>query len=696
MKIEKNELDIETKEIAESLLFNGNGFIGIRNTFDEKKYNDYTSNRHTYVSGFFDMYSINYPEKFFGATTQGEQMIPVIDGQTSYIYIGEERFDMDSCIVNKHTRYLDIQEGVSVREVNFTTESGKNTIMRIEKIASFTNKQYVATKYIFDKVNHDDDIKIITEISFIPYSDIDKNDPRVSHNTYELNILNNDIENKTVEFSASKSNIKCYFGWNISKIDGIDSDDKCIKVTSHIKNELIKTYTYSLENYIIPTISFGKLKSEQKSYLENFWDINKIKIDAVDDLEQSINYGTFALLQSIGENSISAKGLSGIGYEGHIFWDAEMYILPQFIKTNPEVAREMLMYRVNMLDNAIKNRQMVGYKRGALYPWRTISGRESSAFFEAGMAQHHINVDISFALFKYIEFTGDTSILLEGGFKMIHEIARFFDDIIYLKNDKYHIDKVTGPDEYTALVNDNVYTNMLVGYHFKKMIEIYKVNTELLNNINIYLDNETVDRYIHISENMAIHMNEDCSILAQDRDFLNKAYWPYENNSSKPLLLEYHPIQIYRYQISKQADAVLALQLLGFDIFDREFIRNTIKYYDDITTHDSSLSYSNFATVYARLGEAKAYEYFKKNARLDLDNLHHNTKDGIHTASMGGTYQTLIEGFADIKIIDNKLVAKNNLPKEINNIEFNINFKNKMYTILIEKGEEPFISERKS
>ncbi len=685
MRIYKNDFEVETLEIAESLLFNGNGHIGVRNTLEESSYQHFTSNRHTYINGFSDTYPISYPEQYYGASTVGEQMLPVIDGSLSKIMIGDTEVSLDTGVITDHKRYLDMDSGQTNREYTFTDNDGNITKVMINKLTSFVRKEQMITKYTFEKMNHDLDIVVSTFINFEIDQNVDANDPRVAHNKFKFNIDSVDLDKGQIQFSSVNSKQQAYFSFDISNVTNIEESNQGLLIKSEVNTEYLKAYTYSLEQFETPIVDFDLLAGEQRDYLSEFWSKAKVTIKADDDLEPSVNYGTFALLQSVGAKSIAAKGLSGIGYEGHVFWDAEMYVFPVFNRTMPKVAREMLMFRIKMLDMAIKNRQNVGYSCGALYPWRTITGLESSSFFEAGMAQHHINVDISYALSKYIEQSSDYSILDDGGFDMMVEIAKMFASLIYKRDGQYHLDMVTGPDEYSALVNDNYYTNGLVKKHFENILvynNLVKANQ---------LDADTINLYTDIAENMCLPFDEKLGIAKQDRDFLNKDKWPYEIIGDKPLLLKYHPLEIYRHQVSKQADVVLAMQLFGEDELTTKQIENTINYYEQVTTHDSSLSFSNFATVYARLGHDLAYQYFLKNATLDLENLHHNTKDGIHTASMGGTYQTLVDGFTNYKIIDGEISVENKLPSQIQYLQYNVEFKDEVYQITIEGTTDPII-----
>lgn len=696
MKLYFNEFDANELEKAESLLFNGNGFLGVRGNLEEQYYDGFSTNRETYLNGFYDRKTIKYPEKFTGFPEVGETMISVIDCQTAFIDIGGERVNMFTGEVIDHVRYLDMANGKTVREFSWRSSAGATTRIKIERIASFVYKDRFSLKYSFNKVDHDKPITLIHEFNFKGIKSIDLDDPRGSHDTNAINIDNVSIEHRAIDFSAKSSALKARLLWQFS--DETEShqlfDDKLVLITPVKSETFEKHLSYEFGDQISSGIvkGFAFLERQQADYLTAFWDSARIDVESDLNIEESVNYGTYSLLQSLGSDgktSISAKGLSGSGYEGHYFWDAEMYIFPVFLSVAPQLAKSMLDYRVNTLPEARKIRSSMGYKRGASYPWRTISGIECSPFFEAGTAQFHINTDIAYAFIEYYKHTGDVDFFFAGGFEVLLETARFMYDLGYYRDGEFHIDQVTGPDEYTALVDDNYYTNHMTKHHFSWIVQLagalekadYSQWQTLQFELAIYVDE--LERFSQAANVMALPVDTGRGLIKQDRDFLNKEFWPFYQDEKYPLLLHYHPLTIYRYQVCKQADAVLATMLFQ-DVHERELIENTVNYYDSITTHDSSLSYSIFSTVYARLGNTeKAFKYFLENARCDLDNLHKNTKDGLHTAAMGGTYINLIYGFCNLKKHGGVSVSPN-LPKEIRAIRFKTQYQGNDYEVKID------------
>lgn len=612
-------------------------------------------------------------------------MISVVDGQTTLIKIGDEAFRIDQGKVEESERYVDLEKGMTVRKLVWTFPIGRVTQITIYRLASFTYKNLFAMKIDFERINHQEPIELETHFNFQPVKTIDKNDPRMSHEIHSLEVTEDPTKKNACWFETKNSHLKAQLQWKIkgSHLATQWLEDR-INVRTALENtsyEKILSYGFHENDQQGLNLDFDALATLQEEYLKEFWQTAAIRIKSELPLEESVNYSTYALLQSVGtdgQTSVAAKGLSGSGYEGHYFGDAEMYVFPVFLHLKPDIAKQMLQFRINTLAKAQENRRLFGYRSGALYPWRTISGSESSAFFEAGSAQHHINSDIAYAFISYYRQTNDMDFMIQGGFSVLLETARVFNEIGYYRDGSYHIDKVTGPDEYSVLVNDNFYTNRMVQHHFEWVDRLaQQIKTEYPDKWKEIQEkwlvtDEELNQMREKAMHMAKPMNEELGIIAQDRDFLNKAFWPLTKEETRyPLLMHYHPLMIYRYQVAKQADAVLALMLFPED-FTEKVATDTVAYYDRITTHDSTLSYLAFATVYSRLGNVeKGYQYFLENARVDLDNTHGNTKDGIHTASMGGTFLTIIEGFCHLSFDGNGPKVEPHLPKEIEEISFN-------------------------
>ncbi|MFN8419845.1 MAG: glycosyl hydrolase family 65 protein [Anaerolineae bacterium] len=451
------------------------------------------------------------------------------------------------------------------------------------------------------------------------------------------------------------------------------------------------------------TVGFEVLRDEQAKYLTKFWDHADITIEGDDALQQGLRVNMFHLLQSVGRDSktsIAAKGVTGEGYEGHYFWDTEMYVVPFFLHTSPEIARKLLEYRYRILDKARERARQMAHPRGALYAWRTIDGEECSTYYPAGTAQYHINADIAFAIKRYVEATGDESFLVQGGAEILFETARLWADLgsyIPNKGGKFCINGVTGPDEYTAVVDNNAYTNLMAQINMRYAAEIAKWlqanNSDVYQEVakRIGLASSEIESWNKAADNMYLPYDERLQIYAQDDSFLNKAPWDFANTPPEnyPLLIHYHPLVIYRHQVCKQADFVLALFLLS-ERFSMEEKKRNYDFYEPLTTHDSSLSSCVFSIVASEIGyHDKAYDYFMETSRMDLDDSHRNVKDGVHIANMAGTWMSMIHGFAGMRVQSENgaplLAFHPHLPEKWNGYAFNMVFRGRLVRVAVNR-----------
>jgi alpha,alpha-trehalose phosphorylase len=385
-----------------------------------------------------------------------------------------------------------------------------------------------------------------------------------------------------------------------------------------------------------------------------------------------------------GRTNIGAKGLTGEGYEGHTFWDTEMYVIPALVHTQPQIVRQLLTYRYNTLDHARRCARELGHKKGASFAWRTINGEECSAYFPAGSAQYHINADIAYAVQRYIAVTGDTDFMHTMGAEILIETARLWTDLgSYIDGRGFCICEVTGPDEYTALVNNNAYTNWMAQANLRAAVQAVEAlkrdapdTFEALRSRLSLLDDEPT-QWARAADAMFIPYDPARDLYAQDDTFFQKPIWDFANTPAEhyPLLLHYHPMVIYRHQVCKQADLVLALYLLG-DQFTPEQKRRHFDYYEAVTTHDSSLSACIFGLVAAEIDDMPtAYEYFIATARMDLDDTHRNVKDGVHIANMAGTWMCVVNGFGGVRVYGDKLRLRPRLPQQWQSYAFNLFFR---------------------
>jgi alpha,alpha-trehalose phosphorylase len=709
--ISDNSLQINDLLKNESLFNVANGYLGVRGNFEEGYPKSFPTIRGTYINAFYEKVSIAYGEKAYAFPETMQKIVNVIDAQSVDVIIEGEKFSLFEGTIKSFNRYLDMEKGFYKREIWWVSPKGKELKIEITRLASLKYLELFAVNYRIEKVNFDGEVIIESGINGDVSNYADANDPRVSAGHSNILSVNSvTVENRILQLAAQTQNsgetvvVTTEYRCNVEENFRSDVKQRSAKAVIAIKtgNEVINFAKYNVytdsRRYENPkqkgieileklsAYSFEELLQEQQSYLKEFWDIADISIEGDEKLQQGIRFNLYELLQAVGKDSISnisAKGLSGEGYEGHYFWDTEIYILPFFTLCYPKLAKQLLKYRYTILDFARQRAKELGHKKGAAYPWRTIIGEECSSYFPAGTAQYHINGDIAYSYIQYFLATGDMEFIKEFGAEVVFETARIWLEIGHFHNGSFRIDAVTGPDEYTAVVNNNYYTNVLAKYNLKWAYKLYKLlqgkDSKVLKELceKIRLSPEEVQLFAEAAKVMHLPYDKDLKINAQDDTFLKKAVWDFENTPEEkyPLLLNYHPLTIYRYQVLKQADTVLA-HFLVEDETDFETIKNSYDYYEKLTTHDSSLSCAAYSIMASKIGYAeKAYEYFIETSRLDLDDTHGNTKDGVHTANMGGTWMAIVYGFAGLRIKEDLISLNPKLPEKWRELKFRFLYK---------------------
>ncbi|AMC11050.1 hypothetical protein Lupro_07220 [Lutibacter profundi] len=712
----------ESYQLKETLFSVANGYLGVRGSFEEGLNKEILTVRGTYINGFYEKEEIIYGEKLHGFPNNSESILNVIDTQGIKIRINEEEFSLDKGEVLSFERELNFKKGIATRKVHWRSPKGNEIHIEFKRLISFIQKELFLIQMEVEALNFDGVIEIVSKIDGDVSNIIVEEDPRVgSANAKALKVINVKQENNCsfIEAKTKNSNLIVVSGiahkYPKEFIESILTEQK--NSNHFIKGSLLQgkkniftkyavyTDTIRYKNEIsknveilnsVLTYDFNHFAFLQEEYLNDFWKSSNIEINGDEKMQQAIRFNIFHLLQSTGKDqwsNISAKGLSGEGYEGHYFWDTEIYIFPFFLFTNPNLAKNLLNYRYTILDYARKRAKQMGHTTGALYPWRTISGNECSPFFPAGTAQYHINVDIAYSIIQYFEVTEDIGFMIEKGMEMLAEMARLMYHIGHFRNDgKFCIDAVTGPDEYTCIVNNNYYTNVLtknlfdkIGAIWNSIKETHKGELEKISN-KIKFNEEELINFEKAGNKMYLPFDKERKLHPQDDSFFNKKVWDFENTPKEnyPLLLNYHPLTLYRHQVCKQADTILGHFLLEGET-ELEFIKNDYNYYEKITTHDSSLSTCIFSIMANRIGKYKeAYDYFMNTSRLDIDNLHHNTENGIHTACMGGSWMSIVFGFAGMRVINGELSFRPNLPKNWESLNFRINFKNRVLNCNLE------------
>lgn len=723
--IRKTELAQAELLHNESLFALGNGYIGVRGNFEEGYMPGMNSIRGTYLNAFHDVIPIPYGEKLHAFPSTQQKLVNGIDAQSVTILVGDKRepFSLFEGTIHSYDRRLQMDEGLAVRSVHWTSPSGQELKVTFTRLVSFALRELFAIQIGIEPVSVAGPITIVSTVNGDVENYTASGDPRVaaSHAKLLRTVacgLQDGIDYVVNETSASGLRMSCATAYAHSDAASVERSHHDRSATYTARFDSARTVTFTKLNVYTDTlrhgadplsaglrlaadalsVSFAEQLARQRNYLADFWKRSDIAIEDDRELQEGIRFNLYQLLQSAGQDAVSniaAKGLTGEGYEGHYFWDTEIYMFPVFLMTQPQIAKRLLVYRHGILDAARDRAREMGHKKGALYPWRTISGTECSSFFPSGTAQYHISADIAYSYSQYYMATQDNDFLWEYGAEVLVETARLWLEIGHYHDGSFRIDEVTGPDEYTCCVDNNYYTNAMAKHNLHwaarscRILAAQDAQRYRALAGKLGVTEPEIDAWLEAAEAMLLPYDEALDINPQDDTFLRKKVWDFDNTPEAhyPLLLHYHPLTIYRYQVCKQADTVLAHFLLE-DEQPLDTIRNSFDYYEKITTHDSSLSTCIFSIMASKVGYAeKAYEYFKETARLDLDNTHGNTKDGLHLANMGGTWMAIVFGFAGARVKDTHLAIAPAIPAVWNRYAFKMQYKGRTIAVDIRKAD---------
>ncbi len=717
-------LDNASLMLEETVFHSANGYLGVRACLEEGYPKDYDSIRGSYINGFYDFAEMKQAEKLCGLCEEKQTMLNVADSQGIQLLLDGEAFSMFQGTVEESRRYLDMAAGVSGRQVIWRSPAGKRAEIHIRRMASFVQLSLFTIEYSVKALNFNGNVSFLSTHLGDVKNYCNPNDPRVAGESFEhlLPVSAEFVEDVSFLVTrTSKSDLTvCTAVKNIlSKKGSVSTSLEGHRAAAMLAAPIAEGETVTLVKYTVfadsiryrgcRTAAARELKkalelpleehyAAQRHYLDIFWDQSSLEIEGDDELAIATRYNMYQLLQSVGKDehsNIAAKGLSGEGYEGHYFWDTEMYMQPFFTLTNPALSKNLVAYRYSILEAARENARILGHTKGALYPWRTIMGKECSGYFPSGSAQYHINGDIAYSVVAYYLATKDLAFIAEKGAEIVFETARLWMDAGNYCHGKFHINAVTGPDEYTCIVNNNYFTNASAQYNLHWAVRFYQLLQEagtLEAAERIGLTQEEVAQFAQAEQQMYLPYDEELGINPQDDSFLQKAMWDFEHTPKDhyPLLLYYHPLYIYRFQVCKQADTVLA-HFIYEDAQDIETIRRSFAYYEKVTTHDSSLSTCIFSIVASKLGlTEKAYAYFGDSAKLDLFNLHHNTKDGIHTANMGGNYMSIVYGFGGFRLKESGIWFSPTLPSQWKGYRFKILYEGSQIQVAVSEKETIF------
>jgi beta-phosphoglucomutase len=703
----------------ESLFALANGTLGVRGGIEEAG----SPTQGCFLAGVWERTKIEYHERFSGFAKSTDTRVPVADGTRIQLSLGETPVSLGQGEWLDFARVLDLRHGCLRRSLRWRAPSGVTLEIQAERIVTLDTPGLLAIRYRVRSIDYTGPLILESAIDTARDAVEQGADPRIGTRV-DGGLQTRDAvaeENLAwIRQQTTHSGIRVVCGQRHAPTKGglhfRDAVFGAHGVSQTYVGQLSPGSEVILEKYVAyawsqpggselntalladvdatlqQAISAGydSLAQQQTHILERFWRDADLAIVGDADTELALRLNLFHVFQSTsrdGSGSAAAKGLTGEGYEGHYFWDAEAFMLPAMVGIAPDLARGMLEYRYRTLDRARLHAREMDHPRGALFPWRTISGDECSAYFPSGSAQYHINAAIAWAIRLYVDASGDEAFLLSHGAEILFETARVWFDVGHFnprREGAFCIHEVTGPDEYSALVDNNHYTNRMAQRHLREaanvadwMVTAHPAEYAALA-ARIDLQADEAAQWLLAAQSMYLPVDARLGIFPQDDGFLDKPRLPahFINAENKqPLLLQLHPLSIYRHQVCKQADVLLALVLAGEHV-DNDAKRRNFDYYEAVTVHDSTLSASTFAVLAAETGQAdKAYHYFLETLRVDLDDLHGNAAHGVHMAAMAGSWLALTWGFGGLRVRDGQPALAPQLPSAWKSYRFGLRWR---------------------
>jgi alpha,alpha-trehalose phosphorylase len=717
--IPERTLDLDLLAQTESIFALSNGHIGLRGNLDE---GEPSGRSGTFLNGFYESRPLPYAEAGYGDPESGETIINVTNGKVLRLLVDDEPFDLRYGTLEHHERTLDLRSGTLRREVHWLSPAGQGVIVRSTRLVSFVQRAVAAIEYEVEPYNGNARIVVQSElIANEPLAEPDTTkDPRAAaalrkplqgefHGHHKLRAgLVHVTRASQLRVAAGMDHV---VGGPREIVTGTESEKDLARVTFATdlhrgeRMRIVKFLAYGWSSRrSVPAMrdqtdaalaavmhtGWDELVRSQRAYLDDFWAGADVELDGAPALQQAMRFALFSVLQSAARaegRAIPAKGLTGRGYDGHSFWDMETYTLPMLTYVAPSAARDALLWRHSTLDMArARARELrIG---GATFPWRTISGKECSGYWPAGTAAFHINADIADAVRRYIAATGDAEFEAAEAIELLVETARLWRSLGHHDvAGNFRIDGVTGPDEYSAIADNNVYTNLMAARNMRTAADLCAHHGKRAAELGV--DEEEIAAWRDAAAAMVIPYDEELGVTQQCELFTHYRHWDFARTPPEhyPLLLHYPYYKLYSSQVIKQADLVFALYACG-DHFSAEQKARDFEYYEAITVRDSSLSACVQAIVAAEVGHVDlAYDYLDETAFIDLRDLAFNTKDGIHLAALAGTWLVAVAGFGGMRDTGDRLRFAPRLPAAIARMSFRLVYRGRKLRVTVGRTE---------
>ena len=699
--IVETEPDLAELARGESVFALSNGHIGLRGNFDEGEPFGIPG---TYLNSFFEERPLPYAEAGYGFPETGQTVVDVVNGKLIRLLVDDSPLDLRYGRIRSHVRTLDMRTGILNRELDWVSPAGKRIRVRSNRLVSFAQRAIAAIEYVVEAV--DEPVRVVVQSELVanetqpvltrdprkaaalakplaPVShDVDSHGVILVHRTKRSELMLASGMTHEIETSARHEvDVDARAEWARTTVISELQPGQTLRIVKYIGYgwSAIRSDT-AIRDQVAAALDAAKftgwdgLVAAQQEHLDDYWDAADVEIDGSDELQQAVRFALFHVMQSsirAEGRAIPSKGLTGPGYDGHTFWDTEAFVLTPLIYTTPRAAAYALRWRHSTLDLARARAVELGLA-GAAFPWRTIRGEECSAYWPAGTAAFHINADIALAVERLFAADGDTEFLDDVGLELLIETARLWTALGHIGPDGvWHIDGVTGPDEYSAIVDDNVFTNLAAARNLAAAARLARLLPDTAERLGA--TPEELAEWESLASAVHIEWDERLGVHPQSARFTGHQIWDFEAWQGRyPLLLHAPYFDLYRKQVVKQADLVLAMHWFG-EVFTAEQKARNFDYYERLTVGDSSLSACTQAIVAAEVGHLDlAYQYTQEAALIDLLDLHRNVGDGLHMASLGGAWSAMVEGFGGLRQVDGMLSLHPVLPPALSAMTFRL------------------------
>jgi alpha,alpha-trehalose phosphorylase len=710
--IRETELDLDRLAQSESVFALSNGHIGVRGNLDEGEPNALPG---TYLNAFWEARPLPYAEAGFGYPEAGETVVNMTNGKIIRLLVDDSPFDIRYGDLLEHERHLDFRSGLLSRTALWRSPTGKTVRVTSERLVSFQQRAILAIRFTVEPTAADTRVVVQSELVTNEPRPASSGDPRAAaaleapleseefvgfdsravlvHRTKQSNLRAAAAMGHEVDGPEGTACLPAEAWEDLGRVT-INSEPgpgEALTVTKFVAYGWSAVRSVpAMRDQVSAALSealhsgWDALVASQREYLDDFWERADVELEGDAELQQAVRFGLFHTLQASarGEGrAIPAKGLTGPGYDGHTFWDTEAYVLPLLCYAAPEAVGEALKWRLSTIDAARDRAALLGL-RGAAFPWRTISGAECGAYWPAGTAAFHINADIAQAVARHDDVNGDPDFARETGLPLLVETARLWRSLGHHDHHgNFRIDGVTGPDEYSAVADNNVYTNLMAQKNMVAAAEFAERFVEEAEGLGV--DPEEIASWREAAAKMTIPYDEELGVHPQAENFTQHARWDFEATDADdyPLLLNYPYFDLYRKQVVKQADLVMAMLVRGDAFTPGEKARN-FAYYEPLTVRDSSLSACVQSVLAAETGHLElAYDYLGEAALMDLDDLEHNSRDGLHIASLAGTWIAAVCGFGGLRDQDGQLRFSPRLPERLSRLCFRLGYRGSMIMV---------------